>query len=29
MDPEDFSGKDSGEMPLGYQDPLKFVDTTD
>lgn len=29
MDPEDFSGKDSGELPLGYQDPLKFVDTVE
>lgn len=29
MDPEDFSGKDSGELPLGYQDPLKFVDTAE
>ena len=29
MDPEDFSGKDSGELPPGYQDPLKFVDTAE
>jgi len=29
MDPEDFRGKYTGEMPLGYHDPLKFVDTAD
>ncbi len=26
MDPEDFSGEDSGEIPLGYHDPLSFLD---
>ena len=25
MDPEDFTG-DDGEMPLGYHDPLSFLD---
>ena len=29
MDPEDFSGKDSGEMPVGYHDPLSFLDKVD
>ena len=29
MDPEDFSGIDNGEMPLGYHDPLSFLDKTD
>ena len=29
MDPEDFSGKDSGEMPAGYHDPLGFLDKVD
>jgi len=29
MDPEDFSGNDSGEIPLGYHDPLSFLDRTD
>ena len=26
MDPEDFSGADSGEIPQGYHDPLSFLD---
>ncbi len=26
MDPEDFSGSDSGEIPQGYHDPLSFLD---
>jgi hypothetical protein len=26
MDPEDFLGHDSGEIPLGYHDPLSFLD---
>ncbi len=26
MDPEDFLGRDSGEMPLGFHDPLIFID---
>jgi len=29
MDPEDFSGDDSGEIPAGYHDPLEFLDTAD
>jgi Family of unknown function (DUF6763) len=29
MDPEDFSGDDSGEIPLGYHDPLSFLDKTE
>lgn len=29
MDPEDFSGMDNGEIPLGYHDPLSFLDKTD
>ncbi|MCH8301777.1 MAG: hypothetical protein IH912_03405 [Proteobacteria bacterium] len=26
MDPEDFVGEDSGEIPMGYHDPLSFLD---
>lgn len=26
MDPEDFSGDESGGIPLGYYDPLSFLD---
>ena len=29
MDPEDFFGQDNGEIPLGYHDPLEFLDTVD
>jgi hypothetical protein len=29
MDPEDFIGRDSGEMPFGYHDPLAFLDKVD
>lgn len=29
MDPEDFVGTESGEIPLGYHDPLSFLDQTD
>jgi hypothetical protein len=29
MDPEDYQGKDSGEMPVGYHDPLSFLDKTE
>jgi hypothetical protein len=29
MDPEDFLGSDNGEIPLGYHDPLSFLDKTD
>jgi len=26
MDPEDYSGKENGEIPAGYHDPLSFLD---
>ena len=29
MDPEDFLGRDSGEMPFGFHDPLEFLDTVE
>ena len=29
MDPEDFVGSDSGEIPMGYHDPLSFLDKTE
>jgi len=29
MDPEDFSGKEEGDIPTGYHDPLAFLDKTD
>ena len=29
MDPEDFMGKDHGEIPAGWHDPLKFLDQTE
>lgn len=29
MDPEDFLGKDEGEIPAGWHDPLEFVDQAD
>ncbi|MCH8071012.1 MAG: hypothetical protein IIA09_03600 [Proteobacteria bacterium] len=29
MDPEDFVGEDSGEIPMGYHDPLSFLDKRD
>lgn len=29
MDPVDFAGNDSGEIPLGYHDPLSFLDRAD
>lgn len=29
MDPEDFSGMETGEIPLGYYDPLSFLDRTE
>lgn len=29
MDPEDFSGGEDGEIPLGYHDPLSFLDRPD
>jgi hypothetical protein len=29
MDPEDYSGKEDGEIPSGYHDPLEYFDKTD
>jgi hypothetical protein len=29
MDPEDFSGKEDGEIPLGWHDPLEILDQSD
>lgn len=29
MDPEDFSGKEDGEIPLGYHDPLELLERGD
>ena len=29
MDPEDFTGEDSGEMPLGWHDPFEILDKAD
>ena len=29
MDPEDFTGTEDGEIPLGYHDPLAFLDRND
>jgi len=29
MDPEDFVGEDNGEIPLGFHDPLGFLDKTE
>ncbi len=29
MDPEDFVGKGSDEMPAGFHDPLEFLEKTD
>jgi hypothetical protein len=26
MDPEDYAGKSSSEMPSGFHDPLEFID---
>ena len=28
MDPEDFLGRNNGEIPQGYHDPLDFLDNT-
>jgi hypothetical protein len=28
MDPEDFTGNESGDIPPGYYDPLSFLDRT-
>jgi len=29
MDPEDYSGRDEGDLPVGYHDPLEFLDNSD
>lgn len=29
MDPEDYSGRDDGDYPTGYHDPLAFLDKSD
>lgn len=29
MDPEDFRGLNSGDIPPGFHDPLRFVDNAD
>ena len=29
MDPEDYLGRESGEMPFGYHDPLAFLDNAE
>ena len=29
MDPEDFAGRDTGELPFGFHDPLAFLDKVD
>ena len=29
MDPEDYSGREDGEYPVGYHDPLAFLDKVD
>jgi hypothetical protein len=29
MDPEDYSGREDGEYPAGYHDPLAFLDKVD
>ena len=29
MDPEDFTGKDEGEIPTGYHDALDYLDERD
>lgn len=29
MDPDDFSGAEEGELPVGYHDPLDFLDKPD
>jgi hypothetical protein len=26
MDPEDFTGETNGELPVGWHDPLEFLD---
>jgi uncharacterized protein DUF6763 len=29
MDPEDFTGKEEGGIPVGYHDPMSFLDKSD
>lgn len=29
MDPEDYSGREDGDFPAGYHDPLAFLDRSD
>lgn len=29
MDPEDFTGKDTGDIPLGWHDPLEMLDRSE
>ena len=29
MDPEDYSGRDEGDIPPGYHDPLAILESTD
>lgn len=29
MDPEDYLGNESGEMPVGFHDPMGFLDKVD
>ena len=29
MDPEDYTGEDDGEIPLGWHDPLEMFDLED
>ena len=29
MDPEDYSGRESGDIPLGYHDPLSLLENRD
>jgi hypothetical protein len=29
MDPEDYSGEDDGELPLGWHDPLEMLEKVD
>jgi len=29
MDPEDYMGRDDGDLPVGYHDPLEYLDKSD
>ena len=29
MDPEDYTGRDDGDLPVGYHDPLEYLDSSD